>query len=155
MRAFTTGPNPRFFGIGDMAIYANFTGSSAQFNLAEVPQVHAGKDLVIELWDADSGNNGVRIELPDGTLPQCSAVATDGRDSGGLIACDINFNNDLSPTGGGSFDDDHLQIRISIPTDYTCAANCWWTIDVSYPGGANDTTTWSARIEGNPVKLVE
>ncbi|GMQ94598.1 MAG: hypothetical protein BMS9Abin12_2096 [Acidimicrobiia bacterium] len=156
MRAFTTtGPDPRFYGLQDIAIYANFAGNTATFNLAEVPQVHAGKDLVIELWDPDSGNTGVRIELPDGTLPKCSATATDGRTSGGLIDCDINFNNDLTPTGGGSFNDEHLQIRIAIPNDYTCSTDCWWTIKVSYPGGANDTTTWSARIEGNPVRLVE
>ncbi len=155
MRAFTSGTAPRFYGLGDMAIYANFEGNTATFDLAEVPPVHAGKELVIELWDPDSGNTGVRIELPDGTLPQCSANATDGRDSGGLIPCDINFNNDLIPNGQGSFNDEHLQIRIAIPVDYTCSTNCWWTIEVSYPGGANDTTTWSARIEGNPVRLVE
>lgn len=80
---------------------------------------------------------------------------SDGRTSGGLIDCDINFDNDLSPTGKGSFDNEHLQIRIAIPNDYTCSTDCWWTIKVSYPGGANDTTTWSARIEGNPVRLVE
>jgi hypothetical protein len=53
-----------------------------------------------------------------------------------------------------------MQIRIQIDNAYTCdtdpvTGNCWWTIEVSYPGGANDTTTWSARIEGNPVALVK
>jgi len=146
MRAFTSGPEPRFYGLGDMAIYANFAGNQATFNLAEVPQVHAGKDLVIELWDPDSGNNGVRIEMPDGTLPDCTWTSTDGR-SGPLGPCDISYSQ--------SFNDESMQIRISIPTTYTCSSDCWWTIQVDYPGGANDTTTWSARIEGNPVRLVE
>jgi len=146
MRAFTSGPSPRFYGLGDMAVYVNFAASQATFNLAEVPQVHAGKDLVIELWDPDSGNNGVRIEMPDGTLPDCTWTSTDGR-SGALGGCDISYSK--------SFNDEHMQIRISIPTDYTCSADCWWTIQVDYPNGANDTTTWSARIEGNPVRLVE
>jgi len=146
MRAFTTGSQPRFYGLGDMAIYANFAGNQATFNLAEVPQVHAGKDLVIELWDPDSGNNGVRIEMPDGTLPACTWTSTDGR-SGALGPCDISYST--------SFNDEHMQIRISIPSNYTCSVDCWWTIQVDYPGGANDTTTWSARIEGNPVRLVE
>ena len=53
-----------------------------------------------------------------------------------------------------------MQIRISIADSYTCdvdpiTGNCWWTIEVDYPGGARDTTTWSAHIEGNPVKLVK
>jgi putative Flp pilus-assembly TadE/G-like protein len=145
MRAFTSGVQPRFYGLGDMAIYANFPGNQATFNLAEVPEVHAGKELVIELWDPDSGNNGVRIEMPDGTLPDCSWTATDGR-SGALAPCDISYST--------SFNDAHMQIRIAIPNTYACTSNCWWTIRVNYPGGANDTTTWSARIEGNPVRLV-
>ncbi len=152
MRASTTGNQPRFYGLGDMAIYVNFAGSSATFNLAEVYPVHAGKQLVIELWDPDSGNNGVEIRLPDGTLPSCTWSNLDGSRSGGPMPCDINF-----ATG---FNNDHMQIRIDIDSAYTCdtdpiAGNCWWTIDVSYPTGANDTTTWSSRIEGNPVKLVE
>ncbi|MCL1595725.1 MAG: Tad domain-containing protein [Actinomycetia bacterium] len=146
MRAFTSGPAPRFYGLGDMSIYANFTSSKATFNLARVPEVHAGKDLVIELWDPDSGNNGVRIEMPDGTLPPCTWTATDGR-SGSLAPCDISYST--------SFDNNHMQIRIAIPNGYTCSTNCWWTIEVSYNKKANDTTTWSARIEGNPVRLVE
>ncbi len=142
---------PRFYGLGDMAVYVNFDGNTSTFNLAEVYPVHAGKELVIELWDPDSGNNGVEIYRPDGTLPQCTWSATDGR-SGGPGACDINYTT--------SFNNHHMQIRIQIDPAYTCdtdpdTGNCWWTIEVSYPGGANDTTTWSARIEGNPVALVE
>ncbi|MGI9584311.1 MAG: pilus assembly protein TadG-related protein [Acidimicrobiia bacterium] len=147
LRSSTAGGTPRFYGLGDMAIYANFAGNQSTFNLAEVGEFHAGKELVIELWDPDSGNNGVRIELPDGSLPMCTWTATDGRSSGGSIPCDISY--------GTSFNNHHMQIRIDIPNGYTCGAACWWTIDVSYPGGANDTTTWSARVEGNPVRLVE
>lgn len=150
LRANTTGNAPRFYGLGDMAVYVNFDGNTSTFNLAEVYPVHAGKELVIELWDPDSGNNGVEIYRPDGTLPQCSWSATDGR-SGGPGPCDINY--------GSSFNNHHMQIRIDIADAYTCdtspGGNCWWTIEVSYPGGANDTTTWSARIEGNPVALVK
>jgi hypothetical protein len=151
MRSSTTGNQPRFYGLGDMAIYANFTTSSAVFNLAEVYPVHAGKDLVIELWDPDSGNQGVEIRLPDGSLPTCTWTATDGR-SGGPMPCDIGY--------GTSFNNHHMQIRISIADSYTCdtdpvTGNCWWTIEVDYPGGARDTTTWSSHIEGNPVKLVK
>ncbi|KAA3637664.1 MAG: hypothetical protein DWP92_07435 [Armatimonadetes bacterium] len=152
MRASTNGTPPRFFGLGDMAIYANFAGNTATFNLAEVPAVHAGKNLVIELWDPDSGNNGVEVKLPDGSTPQCSWTSTDGRFGpgaapGDLGACDLNYST--------SFNNEHMQIRIKIADDYSCTSACWWTLTVDYPGGANDTTTWSARVEGNPVKLVE
>lgn len=151
MRASTTGNQPRFYGLGDMSVYVNFDGNTSRFNLAEVYPVHAGKELVIELWDPDSGNNGIQINMPDGSLPTCSWSNLSGTRTGGPGPCDINFT-----TG---FNNDHMQIRIDIDGSYTCdtspTGNCWWTIEVSYPGGANDTTTWSARIEGNPVALVE
>ena len=54
--------------------------------------------------------------------------------------------------------DHQIEIRLPIDTGYTCASggtDCWWTIDLIYNNGANDTTTWAAHIEGNPVKLVE
>jgi hypothetical protein len=137
---------PRFYGLGDMAGYENSDGNTSTFNLAEVYPVHAGKELVIELWDPDSGNNGVEIYMPDGSLPLCTWSATDGR-SGPPAPCDVNYST--------SFNDHHMQIRIQIDSGYTCTTDCWWTIEVSYPGGANDTTTWSARIEGNPVALVK
>ncbi|MGB5379529.1 MAG: pilus assembly protein TadG-related protein [Acidimicrobiia bacterium] len=151
LRTSTSGSSEaQVYGLGDMAIYANFAGNQATFDLAEVVPLHAGKELVIELWDPDSGNNRVTIRQPDGSLPQCTWSATDGR-SGGPMGCDIGF--------GTSFNDHHMQIRIQIDTAYDCditsGPGCWWTIEVGYPGGANDTTTWSARIEGNPVRLVE
>jgi len=153
MRASTaTGGQPRFYGLGDMAIYANFSGNQATFNLAEVYPVHAGKQLVIELWDPDSGNNNVEIRLPDGSLPNCTWTSTDPARPGGGPAAPCS----IAHTG---FDGFHMQIRIDVDGGYTCdtgpSGNCWWTIEVTYPGGANDTTTWSSRIEGNPVKLVE
>jgi len=153
LRASSSPQMPRVYGLSDMSVYVNFEGNEATFNLAEVEQVHAGKELVIELWDPDSGNQGVRIERPDGSLPLCSwsidgDVSSTGS-GGALIPCDI------SGYGPQEFNDHHMQIRIAISSGYTCSSDCWWTIKVTYPGGANDTTTWSARIEGNPVKLVK
>jgi len=150
MRAVSSGRQPRFCGLGDTAVYVNFASNQATFTLAEVPVVHAGKDLVIDLWDPDSGNSGVRMEMPDGTLPLCTWTSADGNGSGGsLIPCDI------SGCGTQHFDDDYMQIRIAIPDAYARSLDCWSTIRVTYNGGTNDATTWSDRIEDNPVRLVE
>jgi hypothetical protein len=146
LRASANGGDPRLYGLGDMAVYVNFSGNTSTFNLAEVQEVHAGKELVIELWDPDSGNDGTQIFMPNGSSPPCTWSNPSGTRGGIEDPCDINE---------GGFDNDHMQIRVTVPDDYACAADCWWTIEVSYPGGANDTTTWSARIEGNPVSLVE
>ncbi len=145
-RTAPSGVNPRIFGLGDMAVYVNFASNSATFDLAEVPEVHAGKDLVIDLWDSDSGIGNVLVTPPSGSTA-CTWNASSG-ESGSSANCSI-------PTGSYNFNDQQMQIRISIPNGYTCGTECWWKIGLAYPGGANDTTTWSAHIEGNPVRLIE
>lgn len=48
-----------------------------------------------------------------------------------------------------------IPIWIELPADYTCAADCWWKVRYNYSDESTDTTTWSAYIEGNPVRLIE
>ncbi len=57
--------------------------------------------------------------------------------------------------GGGKFNNWTLTIWITLPVDYACAADCWWKVRYNYPGETTDTTTWSAYIDGNPLRLVE
>ncbi|MGE0819923.1 MAG: hypothetical protein AB7O74_14805 [Candidatus Nanopelagicales bacterium] len=56
------------------------------------------------------------------------------------------------------------QIDVRIPSDYACAdtnpAGCWFIVSYAYgttgsPGGVSDTTTWTASLEGDPVRLVK
>jgi Flp pilus assembly protein TadG len=162
LRAFTSGgPTPRVYGLGDMAIYANVDGAkgNTEFHLAEVEEVHAGKGLVIELWDPGDakGKHSVAILDPSGGSPACTWEAEEdsgsGTDSGTESSCVIATGT--STGGGGRYNNWLLTIRVTLPTDYTCAADCWWKIHYNYPGRTQDTTTWSAHIEGNPLRLVE
>ena len=153
MKASSSGATqPRIYGLGDMAIYSNVDGTMGNtvFYLAEVEEVHKDKQLVIDLWDPGdaSGNHAIRIVDPHGNYPPCTWTSDNPSYPGGTeSSCSI-------PTSGARFNDHGLQIRISL-AGYTCGADCWWKIDYNYPGLTNDTTTWEARIEGNPVKLVE
>lgn len=145
-----SGSQPRFHGLGDIGVSANFASNQAAFNLAEVPVVHAGKDLVIEPCDPGSGNSDVWIVMPDGALPLGTWTATNGNGSGGsLIPCDI------SGCGVQQFSDGYMQTRIAIPDAYACSLDRWRTIQMTYNGGANDATTWSTSIEDNPARWVE
>jgi hypothetical protein len=151
LRTSTSTGTPRIYGLGDMAVYVNFPGSHPTLNLAEVQPVHAGKDMVIELWDPDSGNTGTHILKPSGAsgdTPTCDWI-----DSGG--GSHVNEPCDIVGYGGSAYQNKLLTIRVHIPGNYSCSADCWWHIQVDYSGTAQDTTTWSAHIEGNPVALVE
>jgi hypothetical protein len=73
----------------------------------------------------------------------------------------------IRATVGGvrQFNGEWLRIRVQIPADYSCnpdlnrpqteANTCWWGIRYRFNGNASDTTTWQARVEGNPVHLTQ
>jgi hypothetical protein len=55
-------------------------------------------------------------------------------------------------------------VNVQIPVDYSCddnvASGCWFTVSYAYGtagsgGGVQDTTTWSASLDGDPVRLVK
>ena len=189
MRAWATaGPEPKIYGIGDMAIYANVDGTkgNTEFNLADVRPRHAGKTLVIELWDPGDakGKHAVEIRDPSGNTPACTWTAKEDNGGGSLSGSETGCRIETSKSGGGGrFNNWLVTIRVDLPTHYSCgpgggggdddsdddsddsdddsggggtvSADCWWKIHYDYPGETADTTTWSARIEGNPVRLVE
>jgi Putative Flp pilus-assembly TadE/G-like len=161
LRASTSGgPAPNVYGLGDMSIYANVDGTlgNTVFYLAKVEEIHAGKTLVIELWDPGDakGNHAVEIWDPFGHMPPCEWGKAEHK--GNTKPKATNFTSESEcriATSGGKFNNWLVTIRIELPHDYVCAADCWWKINYDYPGETTDTTTWSAYIEGNPVRLVE
>jgi Flp pilus assembly protein TadG len=159
IRASTSGgPPPRVYGLGDMAIFANVAAGTTEFYLTEVAELNAGKTLVIELFDPGDakGNHSVEILDPTGTNPPCTWTANEhsgsGSGSGTEATCVITTSKS---GGGGKFNNWLLTIWIELPADYTCAADCWWKVRYNYPDESTDTTTWSAYIEGNPLRLIE
>lgn len=149
IRASTTGPEPRIFGVGDMSIYANVNAGLTEFFFAEVDPVHAGKNLIIDLWDPGdaAGNHSMTIVTPSGAAPACDVQVSDGS-SFSLASCRID-------TSGLRYNNLGLQITIPLPAGYGCGTDCWWKVRYDYPAQATDTTTWSAWIDGNPLRLVE
>ena len=50
-------------------------------------------------------------------------------------------------------------VNVPIPANYTCtvaqAGGCWFTVRFNFPSGVpTDTTTWTAKIDGDPVRLI-
>jgi len=146
----STGPQPSLFAVGDMSIYANVNSGITDFFLAEVLPQNAGKTMEIDLFDPGeaNGNNEIRIVGPDGTSPPCHLrIPSDGIDQN-LASCVIDTTRPAH-----NYHDDWLYVSIDLPNSYTCA-DCWWHVVYDYPDGATDTTTWTARMRGNPVRLL-
>ncbi len=153
----------RLYGLGDMSLYNNATGTTSSFYVAEVSDIYSGKDFVVELYDPGEANPGgwVEIKAPNGpgtwtTYPSCSMrVRSSQTASWGaattLTPCRFFANND-----GGSHDynGDWIKLEMSL-SSYVCGTDCWWKLNYDYSNDVNDTTTWTAYILGNPVHLLK
>ena len=141
-----------------MTIYANYSGAQTEFNLVRVIPAAATKTLLVGFYDVgDASNPGKITVLPptdsnmSSTINNCVA---NGVVNGNLPGC--QFTNVSSASGWNG----KVQfVRIPIPNTYTCnatqAGGCWFRLQVSFPGGVNDTTTWTAQLTGDPIRLIK
>ncbi|MBC2932798.1 pilus assembly protein TadG-related protein [Nocardioides sp. zg-1228] len=143
-----------------MPIYANATGAATTFNLVRVIPAAASKTLVFSFFDVGEGASGgtMKVVPPSDSnmgsnIPGC--VGT-GKVNASLVNCKISGISSAAGWNGRSQD-----IRVPIPANYTCTTSspggCWFRVEVSFGAGkpVNDSTTWTASIDGEPVRLIE
>lgn len=145
-----TGPDPKVYGILDMSIYVNFDGGSATPYLAEIRPEHEGKLFELDIWDLgdNDGIASIQILPPSGTW--ACTYSTPGGSTVSSPDCDIDISNQ-------KYNARWLNIDIQLD-GYICtlAGNgCWWTAHIETTGQAHDRTTWTARVSGDPVALVD
>ena len=153
-------------GYERMPIFANSDSSSSTFNLVRALPGAAGKKIIFKFFDVgDAASNGsVQILAPldgkigpTGTTPQPSPTGCVGTGfkNVNLPTCTITgIQNSLG------WDGQSQTIEVPIPIDYTCDftsnGGCWYRVAVNFGGGAvTDATTWTATIDGDPVRLVQ
>jgi hypothetical protein len=157
LKATTSGPQPRVYGINDISIFSNnlSPGSPSILPLAEIIEDHAGKTLELSFFDAGdaSGQSYMRVRMPDDSIPQCdwrSVNAAGTETDSGSGSCEW-----LTTTSGGTaiYNNQWIIAQVEIPDSYTCSPDCYWEmeLDLTQP---NERTTWKARVIGNPVRLV-
>ena len=157
-----SGGNARVHGMGRMAAYTNLEGGLQAFYFAQIERVHAGKTMVIELFDPGevSGNGYLRIQSPDGNAYDYANFnwrSDDGRSGTNVSQIQTAVN------GAAQFNNRTVTIEVPLPVSYGAAGldppgdatteDGWWRIEYNVSGG-NDTTTWQVSIRGNPVHLV-
>lgn len=160
------GNGVQLYARGKFPIYANKDGADTDFYLARVDERYAGRSLNVTFFDlGDAAQAGsLRVKPPE-------EATRDGSDMDFFSGCDF-FKDD-----GGSLDVDPstceidnvrssngyqgrlVEVVVPIPDGYECAKadpdGCWIKVLADFPGGVNDTTTWSAEIIGDPVRLIE
>jgi hypothetical protein len=141
-----------------MRIFANADSANTVFNLVRVVPAAANKTLLFTFFDVgEASSNGTVTVLPPTdsnlgtTVNGCQGT---GVRNGALSGCAVtgvnsdNFNGKLQT------------VRVPIPNTYTCESSsqggCWFRVRVNFGSGSvTDATTWTARIVGEPVRLIE
>jgi len=147
---------PRVYGKDAISVRAASTASVASFYLAEILPEHAGKKLRLELFDPGEGGKTIEIMKPSGT------------DGNTWTPNSFSWKADTSPATSGSnvtsldvtndkFNGKLVEITIDLSGYSPPANNDWWQIRYTFRDNVTvtDRTTWSARIVGDPVHLVE
>ena len=136
-----------------MGIYANLPNASTTFHLARIPTSAAGHVLTVRLFDIGDSNVAgvVTVRAPDGSTPSgCTGV---GPAPGPLVGCSL--------VASAIFNGKWQSISVPVPSTYTCTDSdptaCWYKLNYSYGVGSqpSDTTSWTASLEGDPVRLVQ
>jgi hypothetical protein len=169
-----TGSGPvKIYGIGAMEAFTPLSAdTNAEFYLAQIDAVHAGKTMEISLFDpGDTGSLPAWVSILQPTAGGYVASNLTWTSAWGTTNSNRAACNGLSGSGteiqtntGGTkvFNGCWLTISIPIPTSYTApdpsgVGPGWWKIRYrmgSGSGSAFDLTTWQVAIRGNPVHLV-
>lgn len=143
-------------GYTKMAMYANTPAGTSRFYLAKVPSGARGQLFRVRLFDiGDGAKSGSTIKVlpPAEVGGSFSGCIGSGVQNGNLSNCQIDVNS--------SYDSKWQEISVPIPAGYSCTdaspVGCWLRLEFFYGAGSSpaDTTSWTATLAGDPVRLVE
>lgn len=149
--ARTVATCPKVYGKDAISVFASETASTADFYLAEISEVHTGKTMIIDLFDPGEGGSSIQIRKPTGATSWTNATfswtSSDGTSGGPTTSLDVT---------GSRFNGDTVQLAISLAGYAPPSNNKWWQVRYQFgTGTVTDRTTWSARVVGDPVHLIE
>jgi hypothetical protein len=153
------------YGTARMSIFANIgSGSTSTFYLARVLPGAGGRSLVASAFDlGDAADPGqFTITGPSGSLDNCEYTPPGASSRSGPPWGSFQPTGPQCTVSGVDYvhyNGRWIQIRIPIPNDYTCdvtnPTDCWFKISFRYPGSVYDTSSWTAYLDGDPVRLIQ
>ncbi len=164
--ASASGGSPKIYGLGAMEAYVRLPGGTAsEFYLAQIDAIHAGKTMVVNLWDAgDTGSLGANVQILQPTTTGFTPATfkwkgTVGTSNSGASACGsltgTGVTSVVTNTGGTSrFNGCWLTIEIALPTNYTAPADPvtgqpgWWKIRYNMSGSRQRAQHRPDHLEG-------
>jgi hypothetical protein len=158
----------RIHGSGRIGIYSNSPAANTTFYLARVLPGAQGRTLVLSFFDVgDAAQPGTLSVLPPsesnqgGAFAGCTYTAPPGNSTGppwGPFQA-TSSGCKISNVSNATYNGQWIQVKVPIPSTYTCNFNdpmgCWLKVNFAFPAAAQDTTTWSAQLLGDPVRLIQ
>lgn len=142
---------PKVYARDNLSIRLVGGGTTAMFFLAEIDARQAGKKVQVSLWDPAEGANQIRMMQPT-AANTWSPITFNWFASGGTSGTGVN----ALPLGPSQFNNQLLTLEWTLPVNYNPpAGNAWWRIEMRANSSVTDRTTWSVKIFGDPVHLVE
>ena len=174
------GSGVSIFGSAKMGMFANSAGTNnTQFYLARLIPGAANRTLKLDFFDigdAGTGSTGTIQVLPPtdakvngATLSSfgqtgtsnCTYTAPPQNSTGPPWGTFTNTSATCSVSGISttSYNGQWVEWRIPIPGGYSCndtdPFGCWVRIAYSFNSGVHDVTSWTASLDGNPVRIVK
>ncbi len=150
------------FSRGRLPIYANSPSANIDFFLARVPPSTGERFLRVTFFDVgDAAAPGTLSVLPAvGAIPGNVFSTCEFTLSGAPIgSSNCSISNVQAATYGGKI----VEVLVTVPSqldatpywcDVTDPSACWVKVNASFPGGITDSTTWTAELIGDAVRLV-
>ncbi|MDZ7733238.1 MAG: hypothetical protein U5R31_09060 [Acidimicrobiia bacterium] len=140
------------FANGRLPVYANSEGADTTFYLARVEPTAIQRGLNVTLYDMGDASQAGTLQIhppPDsnvrgGTFSDCVFRRSDG----GSLSSDPDSCKLSNVSSGSGYNGELIEIEVPLEHGYDCdeedPSGCWVTVEADFPGGVNDTTTWSA-----------
>jgi hypothetical protein len=151
----TSGADLQVYGLGTMSLWQFETGSNPVFKIAKLEPYYAGQQLIISLWDISDIGSGGTLQFT-GSVDNIDCQVRQLDDRGNI---DWNWTSDDGQPNcyltfsSGAYNNKWLEFRFDVPPNYTCVT-CWVNVSYGVSGGITDRTTWSAKMNGQPIHLV-
>jgi len=158
---------PQVHGVFAMSLFADLSGTTSDFYLAQIASTSAGKTMRVSLFDIGEGAVSVQVLDPNGNPATFSWTTPCNPPTPPTGSCSGSNVTSLSVSGSGTqpytglnssslYSDRYLTLDILLPANYATVYGTkqWWKIRYTVGSSPTDRTTWSANIVGDPVHLV-
>jgi hypothetical protein len=158
---------------GRLPIYVNQNDGTltTRFYLARLEPTNANRTLKLTFFDIGDVDGSVTLKILPPEEATVGGAALDSFSNCEMVVRGSSPSSMSNCTktgmkggsyGAGNFQGKIVEVYIPIPEGYDCdeedfVGGCWTQVDMSFSGGAKprDTTTWSANIVGDPVRLID